>query len=160
MVRPSATLAFAAVVLQVLVQVGAESDDGFLPIEGVKTTYKIITAGAAGAAFVEAGDTVTVHATGIVRETEKKFWSTKDPGQNKFTYTAGGGVIRGWDMGARGMKNGEVRRLHIPADEGYGAGGFPAWGIPPNGGLIFELEVSAIKSGGKDKKGSQDANDL
>jgi FKBP-type peptidyl-prolyl cis-trans isomerase len=31
------------------------------------------------------------------------------------------------------MKKGEVRKLVIPADEGYGAGGFPAWGIPPNG---------------------------
>ena len=31
------------------------------------------------------------------------------------------------------MKKGEVRKLVIPADEGYGAGGFPAWGIPPGG---------------------------
>ena len=36
---------------------------------------------------------------------------------------------------------GEVRRLDIPAEEGYGANGFPAWGIPPNGGLLFEIEV-------------------
>ena len=25
----------------------------------------------------------------------------------------------------------------IPGAEGYGAAGFPAWGIPPNGGLYF-----------------------
>merc|ERR1712050_455036 len=87
--------------------------------------------------IVEKGDTVTVHATGTVQETSKKFWSTKDAGQKPFTYTAGGGVIKGWDMGARGMRKGEVRLLKIPADEGYGAGGFPAWGILANGGLEF-----------------------
>ena len=38
---------------------------------------------------------------------------------------------------------GEVRNLDIPADEGYGKSGFPAWGIPPNGGLLFEIEVRA-----------------
>ena len=40
---------------------------------------------------VKAGDTVTVHATGVVKETDKKFWSTKDPGQQPFTYQAGVG---------------------------------------------------------------------
>jgi FKBP-type peptidyl-prolyl cis-trans isomerase len=34
-----------------------------------------------------------------------------------------------------------VRKLDIPAQEGYGGGGFPQWGIPPNAGLLFEIEV-------------------
>ena len=42
-------------------------------------------------------------------------------------------LLAGWDQGCLGMKKGEVRKLVIPADEGYGAGGFPAWGIPPGG---------------------------
>jgi FKBP-type peptidyl-prolyl cis-trans isomerase len=42
-------------------------------------------------------------------------------------------AIVGWDQGCLGMKKGEVRKLVIPADEGYGAAGFPAWGIPPGG---------------------------
>eukprot|EP00931_Biecheleriopsis_adriatica_P119442 TRINITY_DN94661_c0_g1_i1.p2 TRINITY_DN94661_c0_g1~~TRINITY_DN94661_c0_g1_i1.p2 ORF type:complete len:148 (-),score=32.48 TRINITY_DN94661_c0_g1_i1:132-575(-) len=121
-----------------------ESEEGFLPIEGVETTYKILTAGR-GDVAVQQGDTVTVHATGIVHQTGKKFWSTKDPGQKPFTYTAGHGVIRGWDMGARGMQIGEVRRLHIPFQEGYGDAGFPAWGIPKRGNLIFELEVLDVQ---------------
>jgi len=135
---------------------------------------------------VKAGDTVTVHATGVVKETDKKFWSTKDPGQQPFTYQAGvGGVITGWDQvilganqpvicrrplpnphtdtidnsrtdhpstwafpdpqGCLGMQVGEVRLLEIPAHEGYGANGFPAWGIPPGGTLFFTLECLKIE---------------
>ena len=48
-------------------------------------------------------------------------------------------------QGCLGMKLGEVRKLDIPALEGYGAGGFPAWGIPPNGGLLFEIEILKIQ---------------
>ncbi|CAE7903380.1 FKBP12 [Symbiodinium necroappetens] len=54
---------------------------------------------------------VTVHATGLVRDTKTKFWSTKDPGQEPFTYTAGGGVIKGWDYGARGLGSGNQNDL-------------------------------------------------
>lgn len=94
---------------------------------------------------VSKGCTATVHATGVVEETGKKFWSTKDPGQKPFTYNAGvGQVIKGWDMGCLGMQVGEVRELKIPAHEGYGAQGFPAWGIPPGGTLVFTLECLKI----------------
>ncbi|KAF4708493.1 Peptidyl-prolyl cis-trans isomerase fkbp12, partial [Perkinsus olseni] len=79
-------------------------------------------------------------------ETGKKFWSTKDAGQKPFTYQSGvGQVITGWDQGVLGMHLGEVKQLVIPANEGYGAGGFPAWGIPPNGTLNFEIEVLNIQ---------------
>lgn len=87
----------------------------------------------------------TVHATGVVKETGKTFWSTKDAGQSPFTYQAGvGGVIPGWDQGCLGMALGEARELVIPAAEGYGAGGFPAWGIPPGATLNFTLECLKI----------------
>lgn len=54
-------------------------------------------------------------------------------------------VIVGWDQGCLGMLQGEVRKLKIPSHEGYGERGFPAWGIPPGGGLDFEIEVLEIK---------------
>uniref|UniRef100_A0A7S0KA87 peptidylprolyl isomerase n=1 Tax=Micromonas pusilla TaxID=38833 RepID=A0A7S0KA87_MICPS len=117
------------------------------PIPGYATTKQTITAGSGP--VVAKGDTVTVHATGIVEEGDKKFWSTKDPGQKPFTYQAGvGAVITGWDQGCLGMNVGETRKLKIPAKEGYGAGGFPAWGIPPGGTLLFEIEVLSIKGKG------------
>jgi len=47
-------------------------------------------------------------------------------------------------MGCLGMTIGEERELLIPAAEGYGAGGFPAWGIPPNGTLNFTLECLKV----------------
>ena len=109
----------------------------------MKTTYNIIKKGEGRA--VQAGNTVTVHATGIVKETNKKFWSTKDAGQEPFTYQAGvGGVIKGWDQGCLGMQLGEHRELVIPAEEGYGKDGFPAWGIPPGGTLNFTIEILNI----------------
>lgn len=115
-----------------------------IALPGYKTTYELVTAGTGKT--VSKGSKVKVHATGTVLETGKKFWSTKDKGQQPFEYTAGvGGVITGWDQGCLGMALGEVRKLKIPADEGYGARGFPAWGIPPNGGLFFEIEVLDIK---------------
>ena len=115
-------------------------------IAGLKTKRMTVTPAPAGAPTIAKGDTITVHATGVVKETDKKFWSTKDPGQQPFTYNAGvGSVITGWDQGLLGAGVGEVRKLDIPAEEGYGKGGFPAWGIPPNGGLFFEIEVLSIK---------------
>lgn len=121
-------------------------------VPGFKTTYDVIKPGSGK--LVSKGATVAVHATGNVLSESgdaTKFWSTKDPGQQPFTYQAGtGGVITGWDQGCLGMKLGEVRLLVIPSDEGYGAGGFPAWGIPERATLQFEIEVLSIK-GGKDE---------
>ena len=113
-------------------------------LPGLRTTYEIKPPGS-GETLVDKANVVTVHATGVVEETGKKFWSTKDPGQRAFTYEAGvGKVIVGWDQGCLGMKRGEIRNLHIPAEEGYGVDGFPAWGIPPGGTLNFEIEVVSI----------------
>mmetsp|Transcript_1957 Transcript_1957/g.5896 ORF Transcript_1957/g.5896 Transcript_1957/m.5896 type:complete len:121 (+) Transcript_1957:124-486(+) len=108
------------------------------------TTYCTVTPGSGKE--ITKGCEATVHATGIIVESGKKFWSTKDPGQQPFTYQAGvGGVIKGWDQGCLGMRVGETRKINIPAHEGYGAGGFPAWGIPPGGTLDFTLECLSVK---------------
>eukprot|EP01066_Platyproteum_vivax_P010390 Platyproteum_vivax@DN4639_c0_g1_i1.p1 len=96
-------------------------------------------------AAVKKGIPCTVHAIGSVLSsdgTTKKFWSTKDPGQVEFTYNPGvGEVIQGWDQGVMQMGIGEIARISIPQSMGYGASGFPAWGIPPKADLQFEIEV-------------------
>lgn len=90
----------------------------FAPIPGFATTMRVVRPGSGPT--VTKGDTVVVHARGVVRETNAKFWSTKDPGQKPFEYRAGvGAVITGWDQGCLGAKVGEIRELIIPAEEGY-----------------------------------------
>ena len=67
---------------------------------------------------------VTLHVMAMLQETEKIFWNTRTSGQRAFRYKAGyGGVVKGWDNGAMGMKVGETRVLLIPPDEGYGKKG-------------------------------------
>merc|ERR1712137_1235343 len=133
-------LLLGSLLLLLVAGVSAEMQE----VPGHATTFETMKAGAGPA--IKKGDSITVHATGVVKETGKKFWSTKDPGQQPFTYQAGvGGVITGWDQGCLGMQLGEVRELVIPANEGYGARGFPAWGIPPGGTLNFTLECLDIK---------------
>lgn len=122
-----------------------------IPITGYSTTYTVIKDGSGPA--VAKGSKVTVHATGVVEESGYKFWSTKDPGQQPFSYNAGvGAVITGWDQGCLGMKLGEVRKLRIPENEGYGARGFPAWSIPPKATLNFEIEVLKIDGVSRDDR--------
>lgn len=61
------------------------------------------------------GQQVTVHCTGYGKNNDltQKFWSTKDPGQEPFTFAVGlGQVIKGWDEGVIGMSLGEVAKIH------------------------------------------------
>lgn len=52
------------------------------------------------------GKKVTVHCTGYGKNNDlsQKFWSTKDPGQEPFSFIIGRGmVIKGWDEGVLTM---------------------------------------------------------
>ncbi len=87
-------------------------------------------------------NTVKVHYTGWL-ENGKKFDSSLDRG-DPFSFELGhGAVIKGWDLGVKGMKVGEKRQLVIPSDLGYGAQGSGA-DIPPNSTLIFDVELVEI----------------
>ena len=90
-----------------------------------------------------AGDTVTVHYVGKLRD-GKVFDSSKARGV-PFDFPLGGGmVIAGWDAGVEGMRVGGVRQLVIPPAEAYGAKGMPPV-IPPGSTLSFEVELLGIK---------------
>ena len=66
-------------------------------------------------------------------------------GRAPFAFTLGiGQVIRGWDQGVTGMKVGGLRRLVLPPELAYGAGGSPPV-IPPNATLVFEIELLDVQ---------------
>jgi FKBP-type peptidyl-prolyl cis-trans isomerase FkpA len=55
-----------------------------------------------------------------------------------------GKVIKGWDEGLMGMKEGGRRLLIIPPDKGYGARDVGGGKIPANSTLVFEVQVAQI----------------
>ncbi len=90
---------------------------------------------------------VEVHYTGWLQSSGKKFDSSLDSGKS-FKFELGHGeVIKGWDQGVKGMKEGEKRQLIVPASLGYGEGGTPDGTIPPNATLIFEVQLLKVLPG-------------
>jgi FKBP-type peptidyl-prolyl cis-trans isomerase len=127
------------------------ADGGFSAALGVDTTA--LTRTASGLRFVDVtegqgeeaspGRAATVDYTGWLTN-GKKFDSSRDHGE-PFTFTIGAQqVIAGWDEGVAGMRVGGRRKLVIPPDLGYGAGGAPP-DIPPNAVLVFDVELRDVK---------------
>ncbi len=102
--------------------------------------YQILSPG--NGAEAKAGQQVHVHYTGWLTN-GTKFDSSLDR-NDPFSFGLGRRqVIAGWDEGVAGMRIGEKRKLTIPPQLGYGAGG--AGGvIPPNATLIFEVELLGL----------------
>ena len=83
-----------------------------------------------------------MHYTGTLTN-GKKFDSSRDRNET-FDFQLGAGmVIQGWDQGVAGMKVGGRRKLTVPPELGYGAGGYPPV-IPPNSTLIFDIELVEV----------------
>lgn len=91
---------------------------------------------------VPQGGTVTAHYTGALAKDGTIFQSSKDTGQ-PFTSSLSG-VIKGWQEGIPGMKEGGKRRLVIPAALAYGEQS-PSPNIPPNSDLVFDIELISVQ---------------
>ena len=86
---------------------------------------------------------VVVNYTGEL-EDGTVFDSSLNPGRERFTFTLGvGAVIKGWDLGVKGMKVGGKRKLTIPPELGYGERNTGV--IPPNSTLIFEVDLLEVE---------------
>jgi FKBP-type peptidyl-prolyl cis-trans isomerase FkpA len=123
---------------------GANSQTGGQAVDkgGVKVT--VLSQGSGKTA--KDGDKVSMNYTGMFTD-GTKFDSNVDPKfqhVEPFTFTLGAGqVIKGWDVGVEGMKEGEKRKLEITPEYGYGASGIPG-AIPGNATLIFEVELLKV----------------
>lgn len=92
----------------------------------------------------KSGNEVTVHYTGTLYPSGKKFDSSLDRGE-PFQFSLGAGqVIRGWDEGVVGMKVGGKRTLIIPSDKAYGDMGHPPV-IPQKATLKFDIELLDVQ---------------
>ena len=92
--------------------------------------------------LAESQSKVTVHYSGYLTN-GTKFDSSLDRGQ-PFTFQLGTGqVIPGFDKGVVGMKEGGLRRVIIPPQEGYG--NREAGPIPANSVLLFEIELVRVE---------------
>lgn len=117
---------------------GSPSASGNVPqVPGVKITVKKPGSGEP----IAAGVNGSFHYTGWLDgyESVKKFDSSKDRNVPFDVALGKGMVIPGWDQGLIGMQPGEIRRLEISPEMGYGANGSPPV-IPPNATLFFEVE--------------------
>lgn len=91
---------------------------------------------------VRAGDTVTLHYVGMVKD-GAQFNNTYTTGI-PYTFTVGTReVIEGWDHGVIGMQEGGRRVLVIPASLAYG--NREVGPVAPNSTLIFALELLSIE---------------
>ncbi|MDA3919575.1 MAG: FKBP-type peptidyl-prolyl cis-trans isomerase [Salinisphaera sp.] len=96
------------------------------------------------------GASVTVDYTGWLYNANarnhhgKKFDSSLDRGK-PFTFTLDNGqVIKGWDKGIEGMREGGERTLVIPPNLAYGSRGAGNV-IPPNATLIFDVRLHKVR---------------
>lgn len=91
----------------------------------------------------EKGKKLTVHYIGKL-EDGKVFDNTYEKGR-PFSFVLGKGkVIKGWEIGIEGMREGGKRRLIIPPHLGYGESGVRGL-IPPNSTIIFEIELIKVE---------------
>ncbi|MCM1945976.1 MULTISPECIES: FKBP-type peptidyl-prolyl cis-trans isomerase [Streptomyces] len=89
------------------------------------------------------GATVTVHYVGVAHSTGEEFDASWNRDQ-AFDFVLGGRqVIKGWDMGVRGMKVGGRRKLVIPPHLAYGDRS-PSPAIKPGETLIFVVDLLSV----------------
>ena len=102
----------------------------------------VLTRGAPDGKVAKPGKRVQVRYTGRLQANGKVFDKTK--GSATFSFRLGvGEVIQGWDVGVRGMRVGDKRRLTVPPEMGYG--NQTQGSIPANSTLVFDVDLVGVK---------------
>ena len=90
------------------------------------------------------GALILAHYDGFL-EDGTKFDSSYDKGR-PFQFVLGTGrVIKGWDIGVMGMKEGGKRSLHVPSELAYGERQVGAL-IKPHSNLYFKIELLEVRT--------------
>jgi len=93
-------------------------------------------------AGAESGNDVVVHYVGWL--TDGRQFDSSRARRDPLDFALGAGdVIKGWDQGIEGMKQGGKRKLTIPPALAYGEHGCGGV-IPPHATLVFEVELLEI----------------
>lgn len=121
---------------------GSSSSSGITVSSPAALTKTEITVGTGAEATT--GKNATVTYTGWLYNASATDFKGAKFDSGSFSFTLGtNAVIPGFEQGVIGMKVGGKRTILIPASLGYGAAGAP--GIPGNSGLVFEVELTAVK---------------
>ncbi|KPZ26373.1 FKBP-type peptidyl-prolyl cis-trans isomerase [Pseudomonas coronafaciens] len=88
------------------------------------------------------GALITTHYTGTLND-GTVFDSSHQRGKPFQCVIGTGRVIKGWDLGLKGMKVGGKRKLFVPAHLAYGDRVMVAH-IPPGSDLTFEIELLEV----------------
>jgi peptidylprolyl isomerase len=110
--------------------------------DGRKATLKYVELVEGKGKEVKKGHTVEVHYVGTFTD-GKKFDSSRDRNKTFEVEIGAGRVIKGWDEGIVGMKEGGKRKLILVPELAYGEKGRS--GIPGGSTLVFEVELIKIK---------------
>ena len=116
--------------------------EGFTELPGTDgNVLKKITKEGTGVIFPKAGQKVSVHYKGYLKDGKVFDQSRKKKSSNPFVFKFGvGQVIKGWDAGVATMKKGECATFYIKSDYTYGSMG-AGEDIPPNTDLYFDIEM-------------------
>jgi len=144
------SLAAAMVALASLTACGGGGTESSTPVVVYNPAALTVIEGGIGTGTAAvAGKTVKVHYTGWLYNTTKvnnkgtQFDSSI--GKAPLTFTIGANqVIAGFEQGVIGMKVGGKRTVYIPSGLAYGANGAGNGAIPPNSGLVFDLELVEV----------------
>jgi FKBP-type peptidyl-prolyl cis-trans isomerase len=110
------------------------------PVDGIKYIDLKVGEGKE----VKKGSKVKMNYTGTLISNDKEFDSSLKPGRTPFETVIGAGqLIKGWDLGVPGMKEGGKRELIINSAYGYGSRGAGS-SIGPDEDLRFTVEVLEV----------------